>query len=80
MRILTNHLLSVHLFFFTRELQGVMAAKEVASSVALALHLLTSDEIHSAKDWVDNDIFQALVSEYFTGSCDETSDESDNGM
>lgn len=76
MRILTNHLLSVHLFFFTRELQGVMAAKEVAS----ALHLLTSDEIHSAKDWVDNDAFQALVSEYFTGSCDETSDESDNGM
>ena len=53
-----------------------MAAKKVAS----ALHLLISDEIHSAGDWVDNYAFRALVSKYFKGSCDKTSNESDNSM
>ena len=53
-----------------------MAAKAVAS----ALHILTSKEfLGCTGEWADDDNNRALMSEFFTGTCDDTSDESDNG-
>lgn len=51
-----------------------MAAKKVAS----ALHVLTSDGYSGCDEWPDNNAFEALVADYFTGSADESSEESDD--
>ena len=51
-----------------------MAARRVAS----ALHVLTSDGTSGCDEWSDNNAFEALVADYFTGSCDDSSEESDN--
>ena len=50
-----------------------MAAKKVAS----ALHVLTSDGIVGCNEWLDNTAFEALIADYFTGSGDDSSEESD---
>ena len=52
----------------------VMAAKKVAS----ALDVLTSDGIHGCPTWCDNNAFEVLVADYFTGNVDDSSEESDN--
>ena len=52
----------------------VMAAKKVAS----ALHVLTSDSLSGCDDWSDNNAFEALVTDYFTGSGYDSTEESDN--
>lgn len=51
-----------------------MAARKVAS----ALHVLTSDGHVGCDEWADNNAFEALVADYFTGNADDSSDESDN--
>jgi len=51
-----------------------MAAKRIAS----ALHVLTSDGTSGCDEWSDNNAFEALVADYFTGSCGDSSEESDN--
>lgn len=58
-----------------------MAAKEVAS----ALQVLTSDAPVSCEAWPDGGAFEALITEYFAGSDDdseesETSDSEHNGI
>lgn len=50
----------------------VMAAKKVAS----ALDVLTSDGLLGCDEWSDNNVFEALVTDYFTGSVDDSSEES----
>ena len=57
----------------TREFT-VMAAKKVAS----ALHMLTSDGLFGCNEWSDNNAFEMLVADYFTGSVDDSSEESDD--
>ena len=52
----------------------VMAAKKVAS----VLHVLTSDGLSGCDEWADNNAFEALVTDYFTGSGDDGSEESDD--
>lgn len=51
-----------------------MAAKKVAS----VLHVLTSDGTSNCDEWSDNNAFQALIADYFTGSGNDSSEESDN--
>ena len=53
---------------------AVMAAKKVAS----ALDVLTSDGVHGCDAWPDNNAFEALITDYFTGSVYDSSEESDN--
>ena len=51
-----------------------MAAKKVAS----ALDVLTSDGTFGCDEWSDNNAYEALVADYFTGSVDESSEESED--
>ena len=58
-----------------------MAVKEVVS----ALQVLTSDVPLCCEAWPDSRAFEALITEYFTGSDDdceefETSDSDNNGI
>ena len=50
-----------------------MAAKKVAS----AIDVLRSDGIYGCVTWSDNNAFEALVADYFTGSVYDSSEESD---
>ena len=52
----------------------VMAAKKVAS----ALDVLTSDGLFGCDDWSDNNAFEALVADYFTGSVVDSSEDSED--
>ena len=52
----------------------VMAAKKVAS----ALDVLTSDGLFGCDKWSDNNAFEVLVADYFTGSVDDSSEESED--
>ena len=51
-----------------------MAAKKVAS----ALDVLTSDGTFGCDEWSDNNAFEALIADYFTGSVDDSSEESED--
>ena len=55
------------LSFIVLSTKIVMAAKKVAS----VLHVLTSDGLSGCDEWADNNAFEALVAEYFTGSGDD---------
>ena len=52
----------------------VMAAKKVAS----ALDMLTSDGLSGCDDWSDNNAFEVLVADYFTGNVDDSSEDSED--
>ena len=52
----------------------LMAAKKVAS----ALDVLTSDSTFSCNGWSDNNAFEALIADYFTGSVDDSSEVSED--
>ena len=51
-----------------------MAAKKVAS----VLDVLTSDGTFGCDEWSDNNAFEALIADYFTGSVDDSSEESED--
>ena len=51
-----------------------VAAKKVAS----ALDVLTSDGLFGCDEWSDNNAFEMLVADYFTGSVDDSSEESED--
>ena len=51
-----------------------MAAMKVAS----ALDVLTSDSTFGCDKWSDNNAFEALIADYFTGSVDDSSEESED--
>ena len=55
---------------FTRDFT-VMAARKVAS----ALDVLTSDGLSRCDDWSDNNAFEALVTDYFTGNVNDSSED-----
>ena len=50
-----------------------MAAKKVAS----AIDVLTNNGIYGCDTWSDNNTFEALVADYFTGRVYYSSEESD---
>ena len=51
----------------------VMAAKKVAC----VLDVLTSDGLFGCDEWSDNNAYEVLVAEYFTGSVVDSSEESE---
>ena len=52
----------------------LMAAKKVTS----ALDVLTSDGTFGCDEWSDNNAFEVLIADYFTGIVDDSSEKSED--
>ena len=68
----------VYLILSAKYLYAHRFLSMVAKKVASALDVLTSDGTFSCDKWSDNNAYQELVADYFTGSVDESSEESED--